>query len=65
MVLTVRTWLAEEARAGAPISGLIWAAWGLLVLSTLLVKQHYLFDVATAVVLAATVWKVWFKPTFN
>ena len=65
VVLTVRTWLAEEARAGAPIYGLIWAAWGLLVLSTLLVKQHYLFDVATAIVLAATVWKVWFKPTFN
>lgn len=65
VVLTVRAWLQDDASAGALLYGLMWAAWVLLCVSTVLVKQHYLFDVATGIIIGATAWKVWFKPEFN
>ena len=40
-------------------------AWALLVLSTMLVKQHYLFDAITGLIIGAVVWKAWFAPVFS
>jgi len=31
----------------------------------MLVKQHYLFDVATALAIGALMWRGWFRPVFS
>jgi membrane-associated phospholipid phosphatase len=61
----LRTWMGEEGRPTPVLEVGLWVAWGLLCASTMLVKQHYVFDVVTGVVFAALVWRRWFKPLFN
>jgi hypothetical protein len=31
----------------------------------MLVKQHYMFDAVTALVIGAVLWRLWFKPVIN
>jgi membrane-associated phospholipid phosphatase len=65
VVLTVANWHKNEETLSLVRLALMWSAWGLLVLSTMLVKQHYLFDVITALIIGAVVWKAWFAPVFS
>lgn len=65
IVLVVRTWLDQDERLNRGIEITIWAAWGLLTASTMLVKQHYVFDVVTGIVIGWLMWRAWFKPVFN
>jgi len=37
-------------------------SWLLLVASTMIVKQHYIWDVATAIIFAGLGWRYWMKP---
>ena len=50
-------WAARRAWAVAA-----WVALGLLVLSTLTTKQHFLFDVLTGAGLGAGTWWLWLRP---
>lgn len=65
VVLTVQGWLANDGALRPLLRGMLWSAWALLTLSTLLVKQHYIFDAVTAVIIGAVLWRLWFKPVFN
>ena len=42
-----------------------WTACGLLVTSTALIKQHYLFDGVTGTALAFALWYGWIRPALN
>jgi len=44
------------------LNNLLWIAWMALAISTLTTKQHFLFDVLTAIVLGAAVWKCRLSP---
>lgn len=44
---------------------LAWTACGLLVASTALIKQHYLFDGVTGTLLALALWYGWILPGLN
>jgi membrane-associated phospholipid phosphatase len=65
VVLTVQGWLANDGALRPLLRGMLWTAWALLTVSTLLVKQHYIFDAVTALVIGAVLWRLWFKPVIN
>ncbi len=65
VVLMGRHWFMQGGRWTRGPAVAVWCAWLMLCLSTLLVKQHYLFDVITATILATVVWRRWFNPDIN
>ena len=65
VVLCVQTWMRNEQRLSPSVNAGLWLAWALLCLSTVLVKQHYVFDVVTGAAGALLVWRWWFRPVFN
>jgi len=65
VVLSIQTWLRQDGRLNVPVLLMIWTAWAMLTASTMLVKQHYMFDVVTGVVIGLLMWRSWFKPIFN
>lgn len=65
VVLSIQTWLRQDGTTNIPVLATMWAAWALLTASTMLVKQHYLFDVVTGVIIGLLMWRAWFKPVFN
>jgi membrane-associated phospholipid phosphatase len=65
VVLMARHWLMHRKGWARWKAMAVWGAWVMLCLSTLLVKQHYLFDVITATVLGAWVWRRWCTPPLN
>ncbi len=65
VVLTVQAWLANDGALRPLLRALLWSAWTLLALSTMLVKQHYIFDAVTGLVIGVVLWRMWFKPVFN
>ena len=53
----------QQLRLFSPLlRRLLWLHWVLMVLSVLTMKQHYLWDVFTAVLLALTYWLAWLSP---
>ena len=65
VVLTVQAWLANDGALRPLVRALLWSGWTLLALSTMLVKQHYIFDAVTGLVIGVVLWRMWFKPVFN
>jgi len=65
VVLTVQGWLANDGALHPLVQAMLWSAWALLALSTMLVKQHYMFDAVTALIIGAVLWRMWFKPVIN
>lgn len=65
VVLVVVRWLENDGAISNRLRALVWLAWISLVLSTMLVKQHYLFDAATALGIGALMWRGWFRPVFS
>jgi len=48
--------------ASRALTGIAWAAWGLMMVSILTTKQHYLFDLVSGVLLAGAVWRLHLAP---
>ncbi len=62
ILLVMRRWLIEEQKWPTWLSSTAWICWALLVLSTMGVKQHYIFDAITGLAFALTVWFYVCKP---
>ena len=65
VILSLQTWLRQDGRLTPAALVVMWSAWALLTASTMLVKQHYVFDVVTGIVIGLLMWRAWFKPLFN
>lgn len=46
----------------ATLRRLLWLHWGLVTVSVLTMKQHYLWDVFSAIMLALACWHYWLSP---
>ncbi|MGB1954215.1 MAG: phosphatase PAP2 family protein [Candidatus Poseidoniaceae archaeon] len=62
VVLVLRYWFPADSNRAKILHSLLLIAWLLLVASTMIVKQHYIWDVATAIVFAGLGWGYWMKP---
>lgn len=62
VVLVLRYWFPADSNRAKILHSLLLIAWLLLVASTMIVKQHYIWDVATAIVFAGLGWRYWMKP---
>ena len=65
ILLVMRRWLIGERKWTMGLSIIVWVCWALLVLSTMGIKQHYLFDAVTGLAFALTVWFFVCKPRLN
>jgi len=65
IVLVIRRWFPSQTKIHSVLHALLWFAWISLVLSTMMVKQHFVWDVATGIIYALVCWKYWFKPTLD
>lgn len=65
IVLFVRWTLKNEGKWNPLLAGSIWTACGLLIISTVLIKQHFLFDAISAIVLVTVMWYRWILPGLN
>lgn len=65
IVLVIRRWFPSQTKIHSVLHMLLWFAWVSLVLSTMMVKQHFVWDVVTGIIYASICWKYWFKPTLD
>ncbi|MEJ6563250.1 MAG: phosphatase PAP2 family protein [Euryarchaeota archaeon] len=65
IVMVIRHWMKSDGTWTNLSSAIIWVFWSLLVLSTMGIKQHYMFDAVTGVLFAALVWVYFCKPNLN
>ena len=65
IVLVIRRWFPSQKAIHSALHVLLWFAWISLVLSTMLIKQHFVWDVVTGIFYALVCWKYWFKPTLD
>ena len=65
VVLVARTWLIEARQWHTSLAICVWLSWVLLCLSTLLVKQHYIFDMVTGIVFGLLFWQLRMKNAVN
>ena len=61
-VLVVQRWYGGESKRNNIFLGLLWFCWSLLAISILTTKQHFIWDLFTAIVITLWSWKYWFKP---
>lgn len=57
--------LSLRARHRRPLRIGIWVFWTALASSVMLVKQHYVFDVLTGVLVAVVAWRWWLRPALG
>tara|TARA_B100000767_G_scaffold274865_1_gene309310 strand:- start:5653 stop:6348 length:696 start_codon:yes stop_codon:yes gene_type:complete len=62
VVLVLRYWYPPSTTRLRMAHALLLIMWILLVISTMTIKQHYVWDVATAMLLAGLGWVYWMKP---
>ena len=62
IVLMVRYWMKESQTWKGLFSLTIVVCWALLVISTVTIKQHYLFDIVTGLFFSIVPWYVWVVP---
>ena len=65
VVFFVRFVEVENGTWTAPKAVVIWVSCALLVASTALIKQHYVFDGISGIVLAFGLWYGWIRPALN
>ena len=65
VVLILRYWFPPDSNRLKVIHAILLISWLLLVASTMLVKQHYIWDVATAIVFAGVGWRYWMRPCLD
>ena len=62
VVLVLRYWYPPTTTRLRITHALLLTMWILLVISTMTIKQHYVWDVATAMLVAGLGWVYWMKP---
>jgi len=62
VVLILRYWYPPTTSRLQILHGILLVMWILLVISTMVIKQHYIWDVATALLLTGLGWMYWMKP---
>jgi len=65
VVLVLRYWFPPNSNRLKLLHAILLISWFLLVASTMIVKQHYIWDVATAIVFAGVGWRYWMKPCLD
>ena len=65
VVLFIRFVETENGTWNAPKAVVIWVSCALLVASTALIKQHYVFDGISGIALAFGLWYGWIRPALN
>ena len=64
-VLVVQRWYASESKNNKFLFGFLWLSWALLAISILTTKQHFIWDLVTAIIVTLWSWKYWFLPILN
>ena len=62
VVLVLRYWFPPDSNRLKILYAALLISWLFLVASTMIVKQHYIWDVATAIVFSGLGWRYWMKP---
>ncbi len=65
VVLILRYWYPSETRKVWILQSLLLVCWALLVISTMTIKQHYLWDAVSALTLTGITWRYWMKPALD
>ena len=65
VVLILRYWYPSTTRKVLILQTLLLICWALLVISTLTLKQHYIWDAVTALLFTGIAWKYWMKPCLD
>ena len=65
VVLVLRYWFPPDSNRLKVLHAILLISWLLLVASTMIVKQHYIWDVATAIVFAGVGWRYWMRPCLD
>lgn len=65
VVLFVRYALKRRDRWSPLLSVFSWTACASLVASTVLIKQHYVFDGLISIAICAVMWRWWIRPALN
>ena len=65
VVLFLRYALIKRGLWSTMLAVFSWLACGLLVVSTVLIKQHYVFDMLSSMAIVAVAWRWWIRPAFN
>lgn len=65
IVLMIRRWYPSQNNKMRVLHLALVLAWLSLVLSTMMVKQHYAFDCITAITLAGLAWHFWIRPSLD
>ena len=65
VVLILRYWYPSTTTKRRVLHAFLLIMWSLLIVSTMVIKQHYIWDVATALVLTALGWVYWMKPNLE
>ena len=61
----VQRWYASESKNNKLLFGFLWLSWALLAISILTTKQHFIWDLVTAIIVTLWSWKYWFLPILN
>ena len=61
----VRHALMKQERWSMMLAMMAWSACSLLVASTVLIKQHYVFDALSSIAIVAISWRWWIEPALN
>ena len=65
VMLILRYWYPSSTLKRQVLHGFLLIMWLLLVLSTMVIKQHYVWDVVTALLLTGLGWIYWMKPSLE
>ena len=65
VVLILRYWYPTTTSKRRILHACLLIMWILLVLSAMVIKQHYIWDIATALLLTALGWVYWMKPNLE
>jgi len=64
-LLFVRWSFKQHERWNGPLAAAAWIACILLCLSTVLIKQHFIFDAVISCVMVGVAWPRWIAPALN
>ena len=65
IVLILRYWFPSSTRKVLILQTLLLICWALLIISTLTLKQHYVWDAITGLLFTGITWVYWMKPCLD